>query len=213
MNLRWKIAQAFEIRWWQNYLKHKPKAGYLDWKREYWLEFLERTGVQLKKGSRVLDIGCGPAGIFMVLNNQQVEALDPLLSSYDKKLPHFNISDYENVRFHATAFEDYQIERPFDTVFCLNAINHVADLDACMDKLVETTKPGGTIVLSIDAHNYELLKHLFRMLPGDVLHPHQYDLNEYSDMLTKRNCTIEKKVLYKREMIFNYYVLVARKEL
>ena len=26
MTLRWKIAQAAEIRWWQRYLKNKPTA-------------------------------------------------------------------------------------------------------------------------------------------------------------------------------------------
>lgn len=212
MRLRWKIAQAFEIRWWQNYLNDKPKADYLDWKKAYWLEFLERIGVHPKKGSSVLDMGCGPAGIFMVLEEQKVTALDPLIEAYGRRLTHFDIHDYKHVHFHPIAFEQFEPEQLFDYVFCLNAINHVSDIQACMDKLVAATKPDGTLVLSIDAHNYELLKNVFRMVPGDILHPHQYDLNEYREMLTKRHYTIEKTVLYKREMIFNYYVIVAKRK-
>ena len=31
MNLRWKIAQAAEIRWWQNYLGNRSEKEYLAW--------------------------------------------------------------------------------------------------------------------------------------------------------------------------------------
>ncbi len=211
MKLRWKIAQAAEIKWWQNYLKNKPKADYLQWKKDYWRDLVAKTGIQLKPNDRVMDAGCGPAGVFMVLEDQKVDALDPLLEQYEQKLAHFDRQAYPNVDFFAQPLEDFSATEEYDTLFCLNAINHVSDLEACFDKLVKATKTGGNLVVSIDAHNYSFFKHTFRLLPGDILHPHQYDLDEYQKMLINRGCTVSKSLLFKKEFFFDYYVLVAQK--
>lgn len=222
MTFRWKIAQAAEIRWWQNYLKNKPTTDYADWKTHYWENLLLETGLEslntVRKDSfgkgvatRILDAGCGPAGIFMIFKNQKVDALDPLLDDYEEKLPHFKKSLYPNVNFYSQPLETFDKTNEYDAVFCLNAINHVADLDKCFDILVNSVKAGGHLVVSIDAHNFSFLKTIFQILPGDILHPHQYNLKEYSDMLTSRGCLLEKTILKKKEFIFNYYILVLKK--
>jgi 2-polyprenyl-3-methyl-5-hydroxy-6-metoxy-1,4-benzoquinol methylase len=214
MTFRWKIAQAAEIRWWQSYLKNKPTTDYAVWKTKYWQDLLAEIGLatSITEGSKILDAGCGPAGIFMIFKNQSVDALDPLLDGYEAKLPHFKRENYPNVQFFSQPLESFSDKKAvYDTVFCLNAINHVADLQQAFDVLVDATKSGGTLVVSIDAHNYSFLKTIFQALPGDVLHPHQFDLAEYSAMLTSRGCRIERTLLKKSEFIFNYYVLVATK--
>ena len=214
MTFRWKIAQAAEIRWWQGYLKDKPTTDYAVWKTKYWQDLLREIGLdaQITERSKILDAGCGPAGIFMIFKNQEVDALDPLLDEYEAKLPHFRRENYPNVQFFSQPLESFSDKKAvYDTVFCLNAINHVADLQQAFDVLVDATKLGGTLVVSIDAHNYSFLKTIFQALPGDVLHPHQFDLTEYSAMLTSRGCRIERTILKKAEFIFNYYVLVATK--
>ena len=148
----------------------------------------------------------------MIFNNHKVDALDPLLDDYEAKLPHFKRENYPNVQFFSQPLESFSDKKSvYDTVFCLNAINHVADLQRAFDVLVDATKSGGTLVVSIDAHNFSALKTIFQALPGDVLHPHQFDLAEYSAMLTSRGCKIERTLLKKSEFIFNYYVLVATK--
>lgn len=218
MTLRWKIAQAAEIRWWQRYLKNKPTTDYAKWKENYWRKLLDDCNLsslndqsQDLSALQVLDAGCGPAGIFMIFKNQKVDALDPLLDEYEKTLPHFKKSNYPNTTFFSQPLESFEKKEKYDAVFCLNAINHVADLEKCFDTLVNSVKHGGHLIVSIDAHNYGVLKKIFQALPGDILHPHQYDLKEYSDMLTERGCSIEKTVLYKPEFIFNYYILVCKK--
>ena len=211
MNLRWKIAQAAEIKWWRRYLGKKDKDEYLNWKRNYWHQFLERTGLEIKNGAQILDAGCGPAGIFTILSQYNVTAIDPLLDSYEQQLTHFEIAEYPWVDFIKSPLESFERANTFDIIFCLNAINHVADIDLAMDQLIKLLRPGGTLVLSIDAHNYWWLKSIFRLLPGDILHPHQYDLEDYKLMLEKRNCEINTSYLQKKEWIFNYYVLVATK--
>lgn len=236
MKLRWHVAQAMEIRWWQRYLKSKTVADYHVWKRAYWQEFLEKIGLKkstiiekiklqnlenqraTEGGQRamLLDAGCGPAGIFMIFEGADptigVDALDPLLNEYEAKLPHFKKSDYPHTRFLAKPLEDLEAREKYDFIFCINAINHVADLQKSFQQLVNAAKRGATLVVSIDAHNFQPLKHLFRLIPGDILHPHQYDLQEYENMLVNCGCRVEKSVLSQKEFIFNYYILIATKQ-
>lgn len=211
MSIRWKIAQAAEIRWWQNYLNNKSETDYLSWKKNYWTAFLEQLNLSFSKKEQILDAGCGPAGIFMVLDKHEVKAIDPLLDSYDEKLNHFKPENYPSVSFVSQSIESFSFQKKYDKVFCLNAINHVADLELCLDKIVEATRVGGDVVMSIDAHNYGFFKGLFRLLPGDILHPHQYDLADYQKMLTDRGIRIEQTILYKKEFFFDYYVLVGKR--
>jgi 2-polyprenyl-6-hydroxyphenyl methylase/3-demethylubiquinone-9 3-methyltransferase len=49
------------------------------------------------------------------------------------------------------------------------------------------------------------------LVPGDILHPHQYDLAEYVAMLTRRGVEVQTQLLKKKEKIFNYYILVGKK--
>jgi 2-polyprenyl-6-hydroxyphenyl methylase/3-demethylubiquinone-9 3-methyltransferase len=207
--LRWRIAQFFEIRWWQRYLRSKDKWAYLNWKRAYWLDFLKKSNIQVPENASILDAGCGPAGIFMLNIGGSMDAFDPLLGEYRRLLPLFKEEDYPHVHFFESTLEDYAPQQQYDLVFCLNAINHVANIEQGFDQLVRFTRPGGTLAVSVDAHNYTLLERIFKAVPGDILHPHQYDLEAYKQMLIRRGCTLESTILIKKELIFNYYLLVA----
>lgn len=208
--LRWKVAQAAEIRWWQNYLRKKDPKEYLAWKKQYWREFLDKLNVSVPVNAKVLDAGCGPAGIFTILNEHEVTAIDPLLDQYQNKLAHFQADQYPNCTFQNIALEALPTKARYDWVFCLNAINHVDDIELAMDRLLGVLNPSGTLVLSIDAHNKPWLKRIFSSLPGDILHPHQYTLSEYQQMLEVRELKIDQTELIDKQFIFNYYVLIAR---
>lgn len=210
---KWKLAQSREIRWWQRYLKKKDKGNYLNWKKNYWHETLDpvRKEVQLNYGENVLDAGCGPAGAFMILDRYNVDAEDPLIDEYETHLEHFKKNDYPWVNFYSVALENFTPGKQYQCVFCMNAINHVADINASFDKLTNLTKNKGYLLISVDAHNYSLFKKLFRLIPMDVLHPHQFDLKEYKAMLTSRNCEIIVSKLVKKEFFFTHYLLTVRK--
>lgn len=209
MTLRWKIAQTLEIRWWQNYLKNKETTNYLAAKRDYWQKVLNILQIDIHPNEQILDAGCGPSGIFMILNSCSVNAIDPLLDQYEKNLPHFEKAAYPWVQFYNQSLEKFTIHASYDKVFCLNAINHVADLDLCLDKLVEAIGKNGQLIISIDVHKNKWLKLIFRTFPGDILHPHQHDLKDYVKMLENRECKIVKKVNMKPGRIFDYYCLVV----
>ena len=233
-SVRWKVAQWFELLWWKNYLRGRNKEEYLEWKKNYWLNILRIVGTPTRK--TVCDLGCGPAGVFIALPENKVIAVDPLIDEYEKQTPLFNKSDYPNVTFVKSTIEEFEISsviarealRPkqspamkgiasqslamtFDVVFCINCINHIHDIEKGFEKLKEVCADKGRLVLSIDAHNFSFFKHIFRLVPGDILHPHQYDLEEYKTFLEKQGFKILKTELLKKEFLFGHYLLVAWK--
>lgn len=161
-----------------------------------------------KKGQHILDAGCGPAGIFTILDEFKTDAIDPLLEQYEKDLPHFSESDYPNTRFFNQSLESFSADQQYDLIFCLNAINHVADLDKSLDTLFKHLHPDGQLIISTDVHKHQWLKPIFKAIPGDILHPHQYDLKEYREMFLKRGAKIEKEVKLKGGNIFEYWVWI-----
>lgn len=199
--------------WWQRYLQQKDTAAYLDWKKQYWQDLLAKeTGwPPLPGNERILDAGCGPAGIFLALEGNQVEAIDSLLDKYEQ-LPHFQPEQVPWTTFRNLPMEDLEETEKYDVIFCMNAINHVRNLPLCYDKLVKALKPGGYLVVSTDAHRYNLLKKLFQLVPGDMLHPVQLDIREYETFLTERKMHIVKSFLNKREPVFDYYITVSQKK-
>ena len=101
------LCPNLERRWWQRYLARRDPAAYLRDKRAYWHRTLAELNLRPPPaGTRVLDAGCGPAGIFTILPDQQVTALDPLLPAYARDLPHFDPADYPNVTFVTGTLED-----------------------------------------------------------------------------------------------------------
>lgn len=209
MQLRWRFAQFCELLWWRLYLARKSKKEYLAWKRFYWTNFLKHNDITIPRGVSVFDAGCGPAGLYMILDQQHVDALDPLLDKYARAFRHFSPTDYPWVQFYCQSLESFEPPVQYDFVVALNAINHVDQLDKCLDKLAALAKPGGLLLISVDAHRYRWLRHIFKILPADILHPHQYTLMEYQAMLRRRGLQILKTTLLKKQAVFNYYLLIA----
>ena len=143
---KWNIAQKLELAWWKRYLADKDVASYLVWKKEYWLKFINdlEDKISLNSNAKILDAGCGPAGIFTVLK-QETTAVDPLLDRYAEEIPHFKPSHYSNVRFVTSAIEDYNAVDEFDTIFCLNAINHTKHIEKSCKVLYNALKPEGEL--------------------------------------------------------------------
>lgn len=210
---RWKIAQWFELRWWKNYLATKDTAEYLYWKKKYWNGLLEKCAKHLswKEGDAVLDTCCGPAGIFIVLEKYRCVAIDPLLDEYEKNLPLFNRKNYPVVEFVNQPLEDFSSPGKFSVVFSLNAINHVQNLQMCLVNCCDAITPGGQLVLTIDAHNFSFFKFLFRLIPGDILHPVQDDLNGYTNLFESRGLKLKLSERLKKEFFFSHYLLVFDK--
>jgi 2-polyprenyl-3-methyl-5-hydroxy-6-metoxy-1,4-benzoquinol methylase len=139
--MKWEIAQFFEIRWWQHYLGQQEVEDYLSRKKNYWEGILSACPFALSPSYRILDAGCGPAGIFTILQDYQVDAIDPLIDQYEKVLPHFSRRQYPNTQFFPTTFEHFSPTATYDLVFCLNAVNHFKNITLAMEKLGTPNSP------------------------------------------------------------------------
>lgn len=215
MSIRWKIAQAAEIRWWQRYLAQKQPTDYLNWKRNYWSNFLQdlQTDFPLHLNGPILDAGAGPAGIFCLLQEDAaITAVDPLFNQYASKLPHFQRNDYPNTEFINQALEEFVRPKQFSSIFCLNAINHVQNWERCLQNLIDSLAPGGQLILSTDVHRHPWLYPIFKALPGDILHPQQHQLQHYLQALQAFSPSRLEHKRLKREAIFDYVVFFFQKD-
>lgn len=210
-SLRWRLAQYLERRWWQRYLRGKSPAVYLKDKKAYWAKTLDQLDWEPEPGRRVLDAGCGPAGVFVYLHDiEEVTALDPLLGSYEEDLSIFSRAEYPGVTFLEQALEqDLAEEASFSAIYCFNAINHVADWDRALDALTAHAHAGTRMILTSDVHRHQLLLPIFRALPGDALHPQQHGPDAYRKALSGRGWCIEWEEVLRREAIFDYTAWVA----
>ena len=217
MNLpnRWKIAQHFEIRWWRKYLKHKEPDDYLSSKKIYWSFFLGqlKTNLDVSQDKQILDVGAGPAGIFILWDHIKITAIDPLFDEYEKHLPHFSKQRYKNVNFYTTPFEEFTSESKYDLIFCLNALNHFIDVESSLQKLAALLVPKGFLIISVDTHSKMFFRPIFNALQFDILHPHQFGLNEFLDTLKKiEDFEICEVVLSKGGFLFNLHTIVVKKK-
>lgn len=211
LSFRWRTAQFLELHWWKRYLRGKNPADYLSDKRAYWQRVLTEIGHETVAGANVLDAGCGPAGIFILLHDvEKVTALDPLLDHYNDNLDIFTPDAYPSVNFITAPLETVQLEKaPYQTIYCFNAINHVADWEFSFDRLTDWAATGTRLIISSDVHRRSWLLPIFRALPGDALHPQQHGLDAYQEALKKRGWKITGEYRLRREWIFDYYCWVA----
>lgn len=179
----------------------------------YWQRVLQQIGLKPQPKARVIDAGCGPAGIFILLQDKQnVTALDPLLEHYENDLAIFSRKAYPRVDFHVAPIEQSTLSGPFEFIYCFNAINHVADWSLALDRLTNWAEPNTQLILSSDVHRHNWLLPIFRLLPGDMLHPQQHSSKDYHLALTSRGWKIEQEQVLKQDWIFNYTVWVCSRQ-
>ena len=94
----------------------------------------------------------------------------------------------------------------------MNVINHVANIRESLRNIIEALKPGGKLILTVDAHNWMLFRTVFGIIPGDILHPHQFNLREYQELVENQGCAVKHTELIKKEFIFSYYLLIAERK-
>jgi lipopolysaccharide biosynthesis glycosyltransferase len=106
-------------------------------------------GLQRKdyEAKRVLDIGCGPCGSLEWANMAaQRVGLDPLVPEYLNLGATKHKMEYVASRSENIPFPDGY----FDIVTCLNALDHVDDLEVTIQEIKRVTKRHGLFLLSVE---------------------------------------------------------------
>ncbi|MCS3661145.1 class I SAM-dependent methyltransferase [Salinibacter ruber] len=141
------------------WLKRKAVEGKLS--NDHY-EYIYTDHVAIEKdyfdGKYLLDIGCGPRGTLEWCDNAERKiGLDPISSKYKNIGASNHDMEYFEQGSENIPFEDGY----FDVVFCVNAIDHVSDIEKSIEEIKRVTKKGGKLIVITE-------------LGGevDVRHPH-----------------------------------------
>ncbi len=142
-------------------------------------------------GRRVLEIGSGTGNItrFLCADDREVIATD-VIPTYRGELERL-FSDQPNVRvgkfdLTAPAPEEF-VDRPMDTVVCLNVLEHVEDDIFALEQMHDVLKHGGYLALLVPAHRV-----LYGEFDRAVGHYRRYEKKELIDKLSQVGFTVRE---------------------
>ena len=180
---KWYIAQKRETECWDLIKDKIFSVEYQLAKKKYWESVIEKIRKYIK-GNRILDIGCGPTGIFIspfFTNTDKYlkTGIDSLMAHYLENYPFLKEM---KVNWINAPFENYAFEESFDTVFIFNALDHTQNPELVIQKINHILTPNGVVVISLNIYNQKLIKMVIEKIPFlDPLHPHKF---YYEDLVT-----------------------------
>ena len=107
-------------------------------------------------GPRILEVGSGTGNItqFLLAGGREVTATD-VVPSYREEVrqkfahrPNLEVGTFDLTRPAAAAY----LARPFDSVVCLNVLEHIEDDLFALEQMSKALKPGGQLALLVPAH-------------------------------------------------------------
>jgi SAM-dependent methyltransferase len=142
-------------------------------------------------GRRVLEVGSGTGNItqFLCAGGREVTATD-IVPSYRNELERL-FSAYPNVRvekFDLTAeAPGAYVADPFDSVVCLNVLEHIEDDLFALAQMRDSLAPGGKLALLVPAHRF-----LYGAFDRAVGHFRRYERRELADKLEKAGFVVRE---------------------
>ena len=105
-------------------------------------------------GLTIMDIGCGPRGSLEWADNSKRRiGLDPLADKYVKME-----GRHHKMEYIQSGAEDMPFETDsFDIVTSLNSLDHVDNLEECIQEIKRIVAPGGLFLMICDIHSYPTL--------------------------------------------------------
>ena len=156
-------------------------------KYNYWLY----QQIEQAVGNRVLEVGSGTGNItqFLCAGDRDVMATD-VVPGYRNELhrrfngnPRLSIGTFD---LTATASEEFRAFR-FDTVVCLNVLEHIEDDLFALEQMRQVLAPGGRLALLVPAH---------RLLYGEfdraVGHFRRYERSEITALLRRSGFAVHE---------------------
>ncbi|MBI4428789.1 MAG: class I SAM-dependent methyltransferase, partial [Ignavibacteriales bacterium] len=175
MTTVWKTAQEEELHCWSINREKLRRSDYLEIKKLYWQRLLSKIGILhvLGTDARILEVGCGPAGVFLLLpresRNDQYYVLDPLLARYKEMFP-----DYFGRCVEVdSALETwrFQPDLRFDLILAINCIDHSLDIEKFLAQVRTLLSESGRAIVAVNTHQRRWTARLWKRFQK-VIEPH-----------------------------------------
>ncbi len=133
-------------RWWDTESEFRP-LHQINPLRLEWIDKLSRVS-----GKRALDVGCGGGILSDAMARKGADVLGIDLSSKALKVAQLHAMEAQtpSVEYREIAAEDLADEMPgqFDTVTCMEMLEHVPDPSSVVSACAKLAKPGGWLFFS-----------------------------------------------------------------
>jgi 2-polyprenyl-3-methyl-5-hydroxy-6-metoxy-1,4-benzoquinol methylase len=179
----WAQAQKDELHHW---MTQGPDGD--DW-NAWWQEQFGDYSFIPEGCTSLLEVGCGPYAQntrrIMALHPgiTKITLLDPLMKEFIEKQT--AATKIEGATLHSFAIEDKYLVPEYDVVVCINVLDHVQNIDMCLDSIASAVARGGMIIIGQDLSNEED----FRQCPeswADTKHPIKLSLEDLAPYLMLR---------------------------
>ena len=176
----WAMDDCFNERYGQAILHSLSSARrFTGWTVDVIEEYL---------GESTLEIGSGLANISRQLPKRQHLSLsdkDPeYLKLLDQAFRHYEMVDV--VELDLNEDEHFaRIERRYDSIVCLNVLEHIEDDRAALARMAGLLAPGGRLIIQVPQHQA-----LFSPMDRELGHFRRYDADQLTEKLTAAGLSV-----------------------
>jgi ubiquinone/menaquinone biosynthesis C-methylase UbiE len=164
---RWADAQKAERQFWEHsdWQSFPPER-----RRSEWTRHLGSLGLGLEfRDQAVLDVGCGPTGVVYFVKARRRVGLDPLGATYEK----WNGMFGDPIELVESKAETMPLaDGEFDTVFCINCVDHSQQPEQIIAECARVVRHGGTFVFHVDLDSPIRKLHKALRAADRKAHPH-----------------------------------------
>jgi glycosyltransferase involved in cell wall biosynthesis len=155
-------------------------------------------------GDRVLEVGCGVGNFTRFLRDRaHVVATDN--NEHYLAVLHATFSRFDNVRIRRVDWGDPTLDglggEHFDTILCLNVLEHIEDDDAALATFARLLEPGGRLVLQVPA-----MRALYGEIDRAISHHRRYERDSLVAQLQGHGFAIDEASYFNLPGIAGWYV-------
>lgn len=192
---RWKIAQDYEKRWWQNQADKMDLSFYKGFAEQ--VEETLKPFFKIDQNTRILEIGSGAAGIITHLISNYRYAIDPLEDFYSKQK---KFSDYRDkqVNYQQAVGESLPFSiNSFDFIIIDNVLDHCNNPLLVLSEVKRVLDSNGIVFFRQNTYHLwgKLIRELMEFFKIDKGHPHTFTKHKLFNILIRLNFEI---LYYKR---------------
>ncbi len=187
---RWGKAQAYEEDWWQN----RIGAINLIYLQEYAKRLVENLHgiLDIKKDTRILEIGSGPAGILTFLKSDHRCAIEPL-EKFFAGIEKFSSFRDKRVKYFEGKAEKLPFENgEFDLIIIDNVLDHCEDITKVFSEMKRVLAANGIIYLRLNVYHAwgKIVRLLSERFQIDEGHPHTFTNSDLKRHFAKHGFTV-----------------------